>query len=180
MALSTIFHERYSTMQVGLESEHWWFEIWSLNTVDMMPEIFSRKLNGDPISSIYLLSIFCVLYAICSFLFWCHCCSRKGANGHCRTAVQLPKIFRTISNVLFLPFFSDGATRLSPTLWGYEADWLFSKRLCFPCHYVKILKQKTAKDYWASQAILSGRFPIPVSKISMSVSHMNAQFHCSI
>ena len=25
----------YSTMQVGLESEHWWFEMWSLNTVDM-------------------------------------------------------------------------------------------------------------------------------------------------
>lgn len=50
-----------------------------------MIEIFSRKLNvsRSPVLFISRSS------AICSFLFWCHCCSRKGANSHCSsTAVH--------------------------------------------------------------------------------------------
>jgi len=133
-----------------------------------MQEIFSRKLNGVPISSIYLLSILrslcnLILSFLVSLLQMCHCSI---------IAVQLPNIFRTISILrvqIGSALFSDEATRLSPTLWGYEADRMFSN-----------LKQKTAKDYRASQAILSGRYRIPVSKSSMSVSHMDAQFHCSI
>lgn len=57
----------------------------------MMIEIFSRKLNGSrsPVLSILRSS------AICSFLFWCHCCSRKGASSHCSsTAVHSAAFLR--------------------------------------------------------------------------------------
>lgn len=57
----------------------------------MMIEIFSRKLNGSrsPVLFISRSS------AICSFLFWCHCCSRKGASSHCSsTAVHSAAFLR--------------------------------------------------------------------------------------
>jgi hypothetical protein len=81
----------------------------------MMQEIFSRKLNGVPISSIYLLSILrslcnLILSFLVSLLQMCHCSI---------IAVQLPNIFRTISILrvqIGSALFSDEATRLSPTL----------------------------------------------------------------
>jgi hypothetical protein len=130
-----------------------------------------------------------------SFLFWCHCCprtQRRAQNGHCATAVQLPNIFRSNSNLYAacrmsksirpLFFFCDEATRLSPThptrLRAYETNRLFSKRRCF--HMVaNFSNRKTAKGYWwwapLNKAVLSGAMLVYQNMVALISLHDASQ-----